>query len=55
MSHRCTQRWETLEPIADKPRVRYCGHCGSVVHLVERENEFTELARQGKCTAMAAG
>ena len=54
MNQRCAQRWETLELVPDNPRVRYCGQCESVVHLVERQEEFLELARQGKCIAMSA-
>lgn len=51
-SYPCSQRWEALEPMLDNPRVRYCGRCQSAVHLVERENDLVELARQGKCVAV---
>jgi len=54
LNHRCTQRWETLEIMPSNQRVRYCGHCSSVVHLVDRQEEFLELVRQGKCIAMSA-
>lgn len=52
LGYPCSQRWEALEPVLDNPRVRYCDRCQSAVHLVERENELFELARQGKCVAV---
>jgi hypothetical protein len=52
LSYQCTQRWEALESLPDQPRMRFCGKCQSAVHLVERDSELRELARQGKCVAI---
>lgn len=49
----CTQRWEALELVRDNPRMRYCDLCQSAVHLVEHDAEMLELARLGKCVAIA--
>ena len=48
----CSQRWEALEPVQGKPRIRYCSHCQAAVHLVEDETELAELARIGKNVAV---
>lgn len=53
MNGQCSQRWEALELVRDNPRVRYCDLCRSAVHLVEHEAEMLELARLGKCVAIA--
>jgi hypothetical protein len=52
LGFRCTQRWEALEPIPGTSRVRYCSQCQAAVHLIEKESELGELARQGKCVAI---
>ena len=52
LGFRCTKRWEALEPIPGTSRVRYCSQCQSAVHLIEKESELDEFARQGKCVAI---
>ena len=51
LAYRCTQRWESLDPLPGALRVRFCGKCQSAVHLAQTTQQFDELARQGKCVA----
>lgn len=48
----CSQHWDTLEPVHDNPRVRYCSLCQSAVHLAASTLEVTQLIRLGKCVAV---
>ena len=52
LNGQCTQRWDTLEPVRDEPRVRFCGQCRAAVHLAEGEDQLAELARLGKNVAV---
>ena len=52
MQYRCHQRWEHMERVVGNTDMRFCLHCQTVVHRVDSEKEFSELARQGKCVAL---
>lgn len=48
----CPRTWELLEP-GDDPGVRYCTGCGENVYLATHEGEARDLARSGRCLAIA--
>ena len=54
LGNQCTQRWEELELLPGKSCMRYCRHCASAVHLIERESQIEEFTRRGKCVALAS-
>jgi len=52
LNGQCSQHWDTLEPVHDNPRVRYCSLCQSAVHLAASTREVTRLVRVGKSVAV---
>jgi hypothetical protein len=52
LNGQCSQHWDTLEPVHDNPRVRYCSLCQSAVHLAASTLEMDRLVRLGKSVAV---
>ena len=52
LAYRCNQRWEQLEPVPGAAMMRFCARCQNAVHLVDSEEAFVEMAKQGKCVAV---
>lgn len=52
---KCTQNWDSLDPIAENRSARHCGACNAKVYFCDSEEDLVRHADQAHCVSLHLG